>query len=85
MEMFFNQKTVRGFLMHTWLDKCISDEKRWFEIYGCVRKDLIHGGKIFGQRVARVYNLEDWETAINEFEELAQEGKCLIKCNDYNV
>ena len=42
--------------------------------------DLYQGGAIFGSKIVKEVDLEQWEEAIDESEKVASDGKYLIKC-----
>jgi hypothetical protein len=66
--------------MFRWLENLSYEERR--KQFGIIIDDFKSGGQIFNQKIAKTYNLEDWELALNEFEDYASEGKVLLKCNE---
>lgn len=80
IDFIFYQKTLSSFWLGPFLGSKTADEKK--AIFGAVITDLATGGKIFGSDVVKTYPLEEFQTALDECNKVASEGKVLIKPHD---
>ena len=75
-EFHWADKQIVGLMMFRWVSSMDYPERRkWFDY---VAEDLHKGGAIFGSQIVKEVPLEEWESAIEESEKVASEGKYLI-------
>jgi hypothetical protein len=80
-EFHWADKHISGLMMFRWVSSLSLEERRkWFKV---VTDDLHkNGGKIFGSKIHKEVDLENWQTAIADSEKDASQGKYLVKCID---
>ena len=62
-EFFLNNKRIIGFNILRYASEELSDDRRK-EFFKWIQDDINSGGKIFGAKIAREMNLDEWNKAI---------------------
>jgi hypothetical protein len=78
-EFFVHNKKIWGFNLESYLREELSDDRRR-EFMKCIQDDINSGGKLFGAKVAREMELQEWNKAIEQVDQVCQEGKILLRC-----
>jgi len=76
-DFFMSNKRIRGFNLVYYLRDEVSEERRR-QIYKIVEDDINAGGEYFGAKIAKEFKLEDYSQALDQVEQLQDEGKVLL-------
>ncbi|CDW86811.1 zinc-binding dehydrogenase family protein [Stylonychia lemnae] len=77
-DILFKDKTVSGFMLNRFLQSISLDDRR--ELMQRISNDLRDGGKIFGSNIVKEIPLENFKEGLQQYQEVASEGKILINC-----
>lgn len=76
-DVLFHNKTLRSYLMMHEMAVLPQQEKD--RIFKIISDDLRDGGKIFGSKIVKEIELENYEEGFNIQNQLATDGKILLK------
>ena len=74
--MIGGRKTITGLFLADFFTIISSEEREYY--FKLVVDDISDGGKIFGSNIVKTYPLDEFETAIEEQDKVATQGKIIL-------
>lgn len=73
-----HNKLIRGFNLEHYVREELTEERRKF-FYKIIQDDINSGGEFFGvKKIAREFRLEDWQSALEQFDKLQEKGRIVL-------